>query len=295
MAAEPSSQIQSFIDGRANLRSLTKWLLSGIAGVVTLVVGASTFSKLGSLGFPSWRLGLAAACLAIAGAVCWWAVMRAILVLKSEIFSLAQFGKAESGDLKDAVDKVSESLQGQLGDSDSGAPLSVKEFARSFSELRSKAWADASASTENDTKEDDAKAKEAVAVLDRRRQVVLQACLSALVELRFDAFIEVVSKTGWAALAALLIFVYAANPPKTADVQAAPPSVVSLSPDTLKGLAALPHAACCLGPATAPPGAAPTPPPPADPWALMTGWAFIFVGLTLFLFFRHLSRERRRG
>jgi hypothetical protein len=296
MATELSAQLQSFIDGRANLRSLTKWLLSGIGGGIALVIGASTFSNLGSLGL-GWRLAVAAVCLAIATGVCWLALRQAIQVLRSEVLTLDQFTDATSGDLADALKKVSDLLEGQLKDG-SGKPLSVKEFAKAFPTLRSEAWAKALAEPVPDAVD---RAREAVAALDERRRVVQQACLSALVELRFEKFWNIVGSGGLAALVALLLFVYAANPPKAADGKVNSPIVVSLSPDTIKALAGLPRGGCCACPAGQPPGVACPPSSPSEPtpptnWGLvLLGWIGVFAGLTVFLYYHPVALDRSRA
>ena len=189
-----------FKDGRANLRETAKWMISGAVGAATLIVGSSTISQLGAMDLD-WRFAVAIVSLIVAAALCWVPFIRAVDVLRSEIFSLNQFIDATSGQLKDAADEVSTIL----GSQPEGG--NMRAFLANFSTLRTVAWKGAV---------DDTAGQAAVRDLDSRKQLCLDACISQLVAVRFARLVDAIRFPGVVILLTFLLFTWAANPPKPA-------------------------------------------------------------------------------
>jgi hypothetical protein len=196
MAADATGN--PFTEGRANLRETAKWMISGAVGAATLIVGSSTISQLGAMAMD-WRFAVAIVALIVAAGLCWVPFIRAVDVLRSEIFALNQFVEAKSGDLKEAADEVSKILGRQPEGGD------MRAFIANYPALRSAAWRKAA---------DDTAGLAAVQDLDSRMRICLDACISQLVAIRFGRLVDAIKFPGVVILLTFLLFTWAANPPK---------------------------------------------------------------------------------
>jgi hypothetical protein len=197
MAADGASE--PFAAGRANLRDTAKWMVSGIAGAATLIVGSSTISQLGALDPHGWRLWVALGTLIAAAGLCWVPFSRAVAVLRSELLTLEGFVGAPGGEFRKAADDVSSLMGASL------EGMSLRNFVLAYRTLRSKAWKDA---------KDQASAEKAVAGLDSQYLACREACVSQLVAVRFDALVWALKYLGSVILLFFLAFTWTANPPK---------------------------------------------------------------------------------
>jgi hypothetical protein len=278
------AQTQGFVDGRANLRAIAKWLMSGLAATAAAIVGTSAFSNLGSLPDHFWRLVIALPALLTAGWLWLELFNRTIRILKTEVVTLRMFASAESGELKAAADQVSALLKGQLQHPVTKASLTMREFVDQREALRDAAWR---------AKANEEAKRDAVAALDQQFAICSEACMTELLAQRFkEAKIQYFSV---GILSALLVFVAAANTPK-AEPKAPTAVTVTLSPETVRLLAASQGARV---PAVATPpgagaGAAPTQQPPS-PAYLVPGAAAFFVGLMVFFGARRWARRLQDG
>jgi hypothetical protein len=222
-----------FKDGRANLRDTAKWMISGIAGAATLIVGSSTLSQLGALEPSNPRLWIALAALLAAASLCWIPFVRAVDVLRSELLTLEGFVAAADGEFRQSADVVA----GLMGAFPGG--LSMRDFVRDYRALRTKAWNDAP---------DRASAEKAIASLDDRYQTCREACVSQLVALRFDRLVQALKMPGALILLTFLVFTWMANPPKDAPRLFDKPYVEALTPERIAALRSAGVAPACYGP-----------------------------------------------
>lgn len=198
MSAEGGSD--AFRAGRTNLRETAKWMVAGIVGAATLIVGSSTTSRLGAMDPGSARFWVAVIALIVAVGLCWIPFTRAVNVLRSELLSLQAFAEAEEGELKDAADAVSTIPGATPG-------TTLQDLARQYPALRSEAWSKAP---------DRDAATKAIAEVDERFNIFREACISALVAIRFDRLLAALKCLGAAILLSFLLFTWAANPATSA-------------------------------------------------------------------------------
>lgn len=299
MASDDPSQ--AFKDSRASLRDTAKWVISGSAAVILLIVGSSTISQLGTLGLADVRFWVAIFGLGLAAVLWWIPFQRSVAVLRSEQLSLRAFrasiepgrgggfgaklktGAAPDPLLEDAMKAASALLDGQLPRGTLAAFIDYYEQRRTIAiqddgpevaappqskgQVPKGIWAalgeclNAGRKTppQDDADPEPTPAAEPTSAEAARKELADlaplydfcgQVCITELVSLRFDRLMSGLRLYVPIIIAGVLMFAWAANPPKEtvklADKSVLDPLVLR-TPSVLASLTAGGVAQACIG------------------------------------------------
>jgi len=215
-----------FAAARANIRDTAKWVMAATAGVTALMVGSTAISQLGAMDTSNPRLWWAYEALAIGAAMAWIVFTRAVAVLKSELMTLREIMAATKTKplMVMARERAAKKLEGQL-------PIgALAEFHAHYEALRATALSSPAAG-DHAAAIARARAAEELKGLAPYQAICGQTCVTEFVMLRFDSLMAALIFPGVLALAAFLVFAWAANPgppkpgpPPVYQVRMMPPS-----------------------------------------------------------------------
>jgi hypothetical protein len=208
----PNSAPLNLSTARAGIRETAKWVVAASAGVVTLAIGGSSFSSLGSMDF-GWRLALACAS-ALAGAVlCWKPFSAAVDVLTIRMRALDDIPTDPA--FSTVVGKVNKILRQQNPPGLSTA----EDVIRAYNTDRAVYYA----AVESKNEEAIEKAQTALAGRMSRVDQLMELCATEQLVEAFDRLMFRIMRFGPIIVVVFLGFAWAANPAKESSTDLSKP------------------------------------------------------------------------
>jgi hypothetical protein len=208
----PNSAALNLSTARAGIRETAKWVVAASAGVVTLAIGGSSFSSLGSMDF-GWRLALACAS-ALAGAVlCWKPFSAAVDVLTIRMRALDDIPTDPA--FSTVVGKVNKILRQQNPPGLSTA----EDVIKAYNTDRAVYYAAVESRNEDAIE----KAQTALAGRMSRVDQLMELCSTEQLVEAFDRLMFRIMRFGPIIVVVFLCFAWAANPAKESSTDLSKP------------------------------------------------------------------------
>jgi hypothetical protein len=233
----PNSAALNLSTARAGIRETAKWVVAASAGVVTLAIGGSSFSSLGSMDL-GWRLGLACVSALIGAILCWEPFSAAVDVLTIRMRPLDDIPKDP------AFAAVVEKVNGILLRQNPPGLTTAVDVIDAYNEDREAYYAAVES-------QDPKTIESAKATLEGRMSRVdqlIELCSTELLVEAFDKLMFRIKRIGPVIIVAFLCFAWAANPAKepSADLARPLPTYIAWSAEDEAALISAGFATRCL-------------------------------------------------
>lgn len=213
------SPAASYATATANLRTATQWLLTAAAAAGAASVAGVQLTSIGSLGPDDWpRLIVAAIGLAAGLGSVGYMIFQASLLLSDEWITLAQLelepfkaelrasGRRRDKHRLDEIDRIHNDLESYQDEFFRSAAVSLLDLYQRLIAANDKA-----------RKSPTPKNVQTAADLRKVVDTVVQAANYSYTRARFAALRQHLARAGAVFVAGIVVFAYAANPPKPAS------------------------------------------------------------------------------
>jgi hypothetical protein len=225
-----TSRAASYAAAANNLRDATRWLLAAAAGAGAALLAGLSLTSIGSLGFSDWpRLVAAGAGLAAALGAVGYMILRTSRLLTDEWFTLAQL----------QLEQFRQQLRDFSGRHDKEPGTTIDRIYVELNNARDELYGGVAESIEDlsgrlqkandELREDPSPARLQTAVgLSAAADTLVQAANYSYIRADFAALRMRLAEAGAVFVAGIVVFAFAANPPKpvTAGSAAWHPAII---------------------------------------------------------------------
>jgi hypothetical protein len=210
---KPSNSAQlNLSTARAGIRETAKWVVAASAGVVTLAIGGSSFSTLGSMDF-GWRLALAGVSALVGAFLSWRPFSAAVDVLTIRMRALDDIPTDPA--FRTVVEKVNKILDRQ----NPPGLRTAKDVIQAYNDDRTAHYA----AVESENNEAIKHAETALTGRLSRVNQLMELCSTEQLVEAFDNLMSRIKRFGPMIVIAFLCFAWAANPAKEASTDLSKP------------------------------------------------------------------------